>query len=618
MRLPLLNSISKPITVSGFFEGIGNNHLADMVNLNCSENCRTIKGRQTVMTLSEPPEQIINCGTKLFFRYNNFLKEVKLHQDGTLYEYGEPYELTDYLPAPDRILVEYKDGIYVFPDQIQIGVDKWWYFAENLPTGMTVPFINPRTLFYPENPNTTNFCADALALEVGMQFSFSWVSDEVYTIKTIELKTELSDDGATPVVTGRRVTLDKNVPNYNSAPLDAVVKFRRPKNRPIFNDLTVGYNHLLKFTDNRLIINSEQPEYKIHLDEYFTIGQRVDIRGSSVGRNDGYAKITDIKDNCLYFDEPFVTISEVPKTIVTITPVIPDFSHLIINENRLYGVEPFSYKLHISALNNPFLFYEDGKEPEDSWSVGIGALPTGITLWKDSVIFFTENGGFKILGSNATNFSLRQLSVNGIKEDFEASLCSVGDTLYYYSNKGVMKYSGDSDVKVFNSDLPVSEVKRSITYGTLIFMLTDERIWVYDTNTGLHWSENGENISQIFMFSDKRYLHSNGTVYLAEGNSDTSIDWSFRLQGIPKLKHKKLQPLYFTINYQNGTDCSFTLYCRPFGKTDWEDCGTYLIENEGSVKIPLQVGYCTGFEIKAEGNGTFAPQSWIIGYREVK
>ena len=616
MNLPLLKSISKPSHKIGLFDGIGEENLFDSVNLVCNEQCHTRNPRKAVMLYKTAPDQIIPCDNRLFFRFGNTLKEIIKKSDGSFGDTGYVYSLENISPAPDRKIVLWEDKIYVLPDNIQVGFDRWLPFASAYASEMTMPFINPRTLFYPNSYITGDYCDDAALLEVGMKLRFSWDLTTSYTIKTIENCLEATPDSW--IEYGIRVTLDADVPNYNNIPPNAKVEYTIPENRPILNDLTLGYNNQVKFSAHSIGIYNNDGRYTFSLNKFFKVGQMVKISGSSIATNNVYTKIVRISEFSIEFDCTFTPKSENFKTIITITPVIPDFSHLLLTENRLFGVDNSQGKFYISALNNPFLFCDSPTVNEDSWSVKINGNATGITLWKDNIICFTEDSGFRILGYHALNFGVRQLSLNGIKKGAGKSLVRVGDTLYYFSGKGIMKYSGGSDRKISDQIPRALNVKSAIADDSFVYMLSDDRIWVYDTELERWWSENAENITELFKFEGQRYLTSPQAIYLAESDLNTQVEWSFELPILSDYDYKKILPLYFVIDCLENTNSVFTLYFKTYDNSNWKSCGVYTAKNEGRIKIPLFKNRCDGFKIKITGEGSFYPNSWAVYYNKIK
>ena len=180
-----------------------------------------------------------------------------------------------------------------------------------------------------------------------------------------------------------------------------------------------------------------------------------------------------------------------------------------------------------------------------------------------------------------------------------------------------MKYSGGSDKKISNGLMALNGVKTSITDGAFVYMLGNDRIWVYDTDSEVWWSENGENISQIFCFDGEMYLLCDKAIYLAESKEQIPIDWSFEINNLPSSNPGRVQPCYFVINYSKNTDCGFNLYCKTSEGEVWKNCGFYKIKGEGQIKIPLLKKYCATFKIKAEGRGAFEPDEWFATYRKI-
>lgn len=614
MQMPILNSFSRPLSKTGLFNGIGEEKLFDAANLVCGEHCHTRNPRKAALLFNIIPDQIIPCDNRLFFRFGNSLKEILQKEDGSLEETENRYVLNDLSPAPDRKLIQWENKLYVLPDNIQIGTDNWLPFASGYSASVAFPFTDPRTLFYSNGYYGDEYCDEASILKVGMKLRFSWAPYRVFKIQTIEESFIKYED--TTISVGTRVTLDSDIPNFNSIPFNATGEYCIPENKPILNELMLGYNHKIYFLGNSLSFYDANGTYFLPLNDFFKVGQTVKISGCSVRENNTYATITKISESSLSFDKDFTTVYEQEGTIILITPFIPEFDHLLLTEDRLFGVDNSSGKFYISALKNPFLFCDSSTLKEDSWSVKINGKATGITLWKDNIICFTEDSGFRILGYHALNFGIRQLSLNGIKSGAEDSLVRVGDTLYYFSGKGIMKYSGGSDKKISGQIPKDLKVKSAITDDSFVYMLSNDRIWVYDTEAENWWSENAENITNLFKLGGRRYLVSTNTIYLAESDFDAEVEWSFELPFLKSEGNKKIKPLSFVLNNLDNTNSVLTLYFRAYGDSNWKSCGLYNAKGEGSVKIPLPKSNCDGFKIKVLGRGTISPDSWTVFYKK--
>ena len=617
MRLPLFKADSKLHTVSGNFSTVGKNGLLDAVNLVCSERCRSQSSRRLAMPLTAPPDQIISCRGYLFFRYGNLLKEIVTVNGKELVDSGFEYYLSDLTPSVDRTLIISDGRLNVFPDKIQIGTDLWNPFGSTNAEENSFPFVNPRTLVYPVDPEAEDYCSDAMRLKAGMKLCFSWAAYKKFTINTIERST-LSYEAETDSISGSiRITLDDDVPLYDSPPANGTMEYCDPQNRPILFPLVFGYNQRVSFSENKIIIKLDSEGYRIPFKDFLSVGQMVKIRGSSEFQNSVTARLVAIDEDSLEFDCYFTPIKE-KHSLITLTPIIPDFNYILLKDDRLFGVDNVKNRLYVSAHGNPFLFYEGDDASQDSCSIEINGTTTGIISWRDKLLCFTENDCFRILGYNSSNLRTRHLSISGMKKEMNKSLCNVGNTVYYCSDKGVMRYSGTDEAKTTRLDLPISGVKSAISDGFFVYMLDGDRIWVCDASAKYCWSEDGKDVSQLFLYRGKRYLVSKTAIYLAEDETNGSADWSFCLHNLPDDENKRVLPLYFSVNHSENTDCTLRLYCKPSSKSDWIDCGSYRLKGEGRVKIPLKKSYCDHFKIRAEGSGSFAPDNWFAVYKDVE
>ncbi|MBQ3562496.1 MAG: hypothetical protein IJA13_03000, partial [Clostridia bacterium] len=326
MTLPILKSSLKNTTVQGEFKGIDGVHITDMINLSCIGGCTTRKVRKVVAFLSQTPDQIMEATDCIYIRNGNTLKKLLVDSEGDIIPLDKVYPLKELSMPVNRKIIEFGGNTYVLPDNIQIGEDSWLPFAKADQLEVALPFYDERTLVYPELPNNSNFCSDALALKVGMQLKISSIPNEVFTVKIVELQTIVSEDG-TNTVEARRIILDKAVPDYKYISTNTSVAYCDPENRPIFNELQVGFHHKISFQNNRIYLIPDEANYHLDFKDYFKIGQTVKIEGGSQGKNQKSAKITDIVDNCIYFDENFVTYTEDPKIEITITATMPRFDY---------------------------------------------------------------------------------------------------------------------------------------------------------------------------------------------------------------------------------------------------------------------------------------------------
>lgn len=406
MKLPKLPKLDKPVLSEISFLGInslgGEKSLYDAVNLIKSKRVETRKGRSPVIFYDRPPDQVIKCNNTLFHRYNNTLREVVSTTDGV--EYGKEYTLKNYATPPKRHVVFWQNEFAVLPDAIILGEDDEWFdFGKKNTVAAAMPFLNSRALFYPYGYYDEEVCANQNLLTVGTKVRFNWLEGQEFTVISREDVREVVTTSTVQI--GVRITLDKGVSNYTSLTNNSAMQYCIPKKRPVFAPFSCGLTCGAYFTSNEIFFRqyNDNKIYVRNINAHLTVGQKVQISGCSESRNNRTAVITEILSNSIKFDTSFIPLNESNTRSITITPILPEFDHLVFTEDRIFGASNTESKLYISKFKNPFVFTQTYTEKDDSWWLSLTENVTGITLWKDNIICFTETGGFRVLGYNALN-----------------------------------------------------------------------------------------------------------------------------------------------------------------------------------------------------------------------
>ena len=616
MRLPILkktdNHAITEINFSGIDSVAGCDALYDAVNLVKNRAVENRKGRKAVLFYNNPPDQIINCHDKIFHRYENTLFEVVITEDSIAY--GEEYSLNAYNEPPKRHIVFWQNKFYVLPDSIILGgEDEWFDFGTKNSVSAAMPFVNSRAFFYPNGYNGEEACTTQSVLTVGTKVRFNWLEGEEFTVISREDVREVAVTSTMQI--GVRITLDKAVSNYSSLKADAEMQYCIPKKRPIFAPFSCGLGCGCTISKNEILFNqyNDGKIYGRNIENYLTVGQKVQITGSTDVRNNRVAEITEITNNSIVFDTSFVPLNEGTNTVITVTPIIPLFDHLVFTEDRIFGASNTDSKLYISKFKNPFIFTAGYQTGEDSWWMTLSEKVTGMTLWKDNIICFTETGGFRILGYTALNFGVRQLSLSGIATGCDNSLIKLGDTLYYSSGYGIMKYSGGSDKKI-SAPLPQDvSITHSVTDGKNLYMLSRDRIWVYNPDEDFWFSEDAPSIKAIYSHGQKRFLCGDKALYLAEGG-DFSAKWSFETNRIFD-KNYYILPLFAELTANGFSGGEFEVFIKLFGKNQAISVGKYALKGEKTLRLPLKQVWCKHFSLKFVGNGDFSPHNLTLCYR---
>ena len=123
--------------------------------------------------------------------------------------------------------------------------------------------------------------------------------------------------------------------------------------------------------------------------------------------------------------------------------VMPDLTACCVCGDRVYGIA--GRRIHVSAAGSATDFYSrstgDGTHAVTLQSDTEGDF-TALSSWQGYVVFFKPDRICKLLGNRADSFTLQDRQAVGLSSALAATLCEVGDGLYYASEGGVWRYRG--------------------------------------------------------------------------------------------------------------------------------------------------------------------------------
>lgn len=623
MRLPTNYKTSAKVRKNYRFKGINRksydpNYLYDAVNLTGIFGCKTRQARWPAMLLNSYPDQIIPCDNRLYFRYGNTLKEI-ICNGKALLESTTQFKLRDFTEPPDRILILIEDTICVLPDGIQLcdKEENWNLFASEYSVSSALPFVDSRTLFYSNGFSGTEPCDEAYLLKSGDKVRFSWLEGEEFTIISADEAYSYSSDAE--MYEGIRVVLDKPVPSWNALPSGALMKYSTPKNRNLLSDIKLGFHEQINFSGNELSFFHNDIYY--HYDRLFLkqlhIGQAFSISGSGMEQNNKTVHIKEIYDHSICFEETFLPYTEEEGNEITLTPIIPNLDFAVMIDDRIIGVDNSTKSFWISRYKEPFVFHKVSSNAEDSWRYCYDNEVTGMTVFKDSVICFQSDGGFRLFGSNALNFSTTKLPISGIEFGCGKSLARVNDALFYSAQTGIMKYSASGD-SIISLPLPDNLfIKYGAGYKGNYYALADKRLWVYNTDKEIWWSESGENINEVFTAFGNLYFCTKQTIYCADGGS-ADIKWQLQTHELSDDEQCNIKPIACKLKINSETNCKIDIYMKKCGDLIWQSLATHSISGEKTIDIPLNKSCCEGFYIKVCGIGKASIEKMQIDYRRIR
>lgn len=138
---------------------------------------------------------------------------------------------------------------------------------------------------------------------------------------------------------------------------------------------------------------------------------------------------------------------------MTIRRVIPDFSHVCVHNNRLWGAAKNGSFIYASAVGDCFNFHTFQGLESDSWysEIGTGGTFTGITSYRTAVVAFKRNYIHHIYGETPANFSIPKQLQGGCEDG--GSIVELDGVLYYLGNHGFYSYGGGQPQKISDAVL---------------------------------------------------------------------------------------------------------------------------------------------------------------------
>lgn len=180
----------------------------------------------------------------------------------------------------------------------------------------------------------------------------------------------------------------------------------------------------------------------------FEVGDAVTISGCAVEKNNTTPVIREISEDkkaLRFYENCFAIESGTRYTeagVVTIKREVPDMDFLCENENRLWGCK--GDDIWCSNLGNPKVWQDYEGLASGSWSGSVGSAGDFTVAYSflGYPIFFKEDAIHKVFGSKPSDFQYGDGPRMGVLRGCERSLAVAGETLFYRSRAGIVRYNG--------------------------------------------------------------------------------------------------------------------------------------------------------------------------------
>lgn len=619
MSFSLLKKIDtkvKTITPSGLDKrGKNINYMTESVNLEYGDRCSVRSARKLLFPFTESPDQVITCGNRIFLRFINNMNEI-VKKDGS-FVLDSQISLKPLRGAPDRTVIEFEDKLYLFPDQLIVEPrnEPWIEFAPDDAVPFKFNFVDAYGLFFTNGYDGREVCSDVSLLKVGCEIKFSWHSEKNFTVVKKE-EVYVSEDDFT-INVGTMFWLNAPVRSYNLIPEGAFALVRYPH---IYNSPRTSYfgygDRGVEFFGNSLKFSQfsgNQICMDLEMTQILMPGMTVKIEGATKEENNTQAKITYVGDNAIVFDKYFEDETVPSGNFIKITPVIPTTDHVAIIDNRLFIADNGSGKLYASRYGEPLIFCGNEKVENGSFELFLKEPCTGLADFKNQPHCFTPDGGFKIYESKPGEVYSANLQVSGISAYSCHTLCNIKDNLLYYSDEGVMKYSGGTDNKISNEVKISNPISAAAARGRY-YILDEGMIYVYFVDGQKWWAESGDGIKQLIVMDNQICFVKDEGIYAASG-SDYPVEWNLCSSELPETDYQQILPIGIKLLLNSEKGCELFVSVRSRGEKLFKNVFTGFIKDETAIYIPLGFYSSDGFYLQIKGKGDAVIEKFVIKYR---
>lgn len=349
----------------------------------------------------------------------------------------------------------------------------------------------------------------------------------------------------------------------------------------------------------------------------FEVGDAVTISGCGVSANNIVPIIREISDDkkTLRFYENTFKISNgtsyTEAGAITIARKVPDMDFLCQNENRLWGGK--GDDIYCCNLGNPKVWMDYDGLATGSWSVSVGSEGdfTGCVSAFGYAIFMKEERIYKVYGTKPSDFKVLDSARSGVLGGCERSFAIAGETLFFRSRAGVVRYSGgypsfvDSELGELSprsaaagSDGRKYYISGTDDNGNGVFLCYDTRFrtWIKEDNT----------IATDFAYANGLYYLSGNEIWKIESGAECEKEASVEsvaefgdfYEGSPQIKTIAA----IQIRADVPEDATLKAYIRYDNETSWTEIGT-LTGAKQMHKLPLLQHRCDYWRLKLVGTG---------------
>lgn len=378
--------------------------------------------------------------------------------------------------------------------------------------------------------------------------------------------------------------------------------------------LTVAYQNVEWGTNTLRISGSGD------LSKLFSVGQGIEISGSSISANNKTAVIRGVSKDTLTFSDN--TFSERRESgTINVERKIPDLVCICESANRLWGAE--GKTIWASAQGDPLTFYNYDGLATDSFAVAVGTDGdfTGCISYSSNVLFFKENALHKVLGTMPSDYRVYDYTVPGVQEGSQKSMEVINEILFYKGVAGIYSFSGSAPALI-SDNFGTRRFKnaRAGTDGTIYYICMQEEtqegdgawdLYTFDPSSGIWLREDSSHILDFTRQDTDLYaLASDGAVYKLDDVAEDDLYWEAVFYPFDETLYGKrgYSKLWAKLELSQGAwmKAEISQDGGPFRQV-----GLWSNRNRETVLATMFPGRCDTFQLKLSGKGRCVIKSLV-------
>ena len=324
---------------------------------------------------------------------------------------------------------------------------------------------------------------------------------------------------------------------------------------------------------------------------------------------DGYIVIVGMVDQVVSFEAENVKVER----------KCPDMDYICESNNRLWGCyygmiggKPVN-EIYASKLGDFCNWRTYAGLSTDSYAVSVGTdgVFTGAVNYQGYPMFFKETCIHKVYGTSPASYQMQTSLCRGVEKGSAASLCQVGEVLYYKGRTEVLAFDGSvpqnigqalGDVRYTDG---VGGALGSLYYLSMLGPDGKSNLFAYDTEKAMWYRENSERPSVFAQLDDDLYYMTRDAIKTVSGGTYAST-WFLdtAVMGYEYPEQKYLSRWLIRAAAEAGQ--AVRVFFQYDSSGEWEPAGEIVGQGmASSFLVPVIPRRCDHMQLRLEGNGEF-------------